>query len=798
MPKLGSSPCRHAMIAACVAEVLESRTLLSGDARPGDIVDIVWEGRTASMRAGEWIVELGPREEGARGEYRGRESPIEPWLAEALAPLAATGVSFKHYLGLDRVFEIQAPTTMPLTGVRAALRSLPGFRVTEPNIILHGTSAPNDPEYDQQWHLENTIVWQSGQGTQDSDIDAEDAWNYSTGSYSTVVAVLDTGVNYNHTDLTWSRWRNPLEIGGDNIDNDGNTYVDDLYGYDFAGNLGTTLTDRIPLDDHGHGTAIAGIIGAKGNNVFGGTGVAQSITILPVRVGKTPEALSSEPPDVELADVISGVRYVNGLYDLGANIQVMVIANESTLENSSVLSFAIDDSADRNILVIASTGNTNTDLDDPPYNYYPAEYEPDNIIAVAASDTNDNRWVSSTTVGSNFGQLAVDVAAPGVNLFTTDFNPADIAGQSYTSNNERFTNFTGTSAAVPVVAGIAALVFAMKPNYTYAQVRDAIIDAANSDSNSSLVNKVVSDGRINAGRVLAALDPGQDATAWGDFGGMRQNDQFVIRPKPGDSSKTQVRWLNTETSIWETYLEMDNSSSKVLHVYLLAGDDDLKVEAGVQTQIYVAGGRGDDVLNASGDVNITGGISGTDDPEMYLALTPEDPPPPVPANYPVHFVGELGEDTIYGGAANDTLRGDEGADLIRGLAGADNAHAGTENDTVYGGTGNDTLQGAGHNDTINGDAGNDSITGDNSNDHIHAGTGNDIVDAGDGDDTTYGAGNDDTIYGGFGSDSLFGDTGNDWIYARNTDLDWVNGGSGTDRGEKDTTENLWSSIEILL
>lgn len=760
-------------------ECLETRLLL---ASTGDITTVAYNGKQVEAFAGEWIVRLDETPGRATGERRSSEKPILPWLDQALDAVRHLGIEFDQYIGRDYRFAIRAPVQLTHATLQTVLSVLPGFDYVQPNLVYYGGAAPNDPSYGNQYYLENTgQEYKSGvTGTADADVDVEDAWAYSKGSYSTVVAVIDSGMNYEHEDLAVSRWRNPIEIGGNSIDDDGNGWVDDYYGYDFWN------VDRIPMDDHGHGTFIGGIIGAQGDNGVGISGAMQAAKVLPVKALNAQNSGSS-------TSIGNSFDYVNATYDAGANIQVINASFGGGTFDSTIFKL-IGEAADRNILVVAGAHNRflnnlsgGVDLDSSTYDVYPAEYDLDNIIVVAATTDDDN-----LASFSNFGDQTVDVAAPGVDIHSTG-----VEGGGTQSNNT-YSYSDGTSFATPIVAGIAGMIFAMKPNYGYAQLRTEIIDSANSDANLTLSGTVAAGGRINAGRVVASLAPGQDATAWGDFGGMRQNDQFVIRPKPGDSSKTQVRWLNTETSTWETYLEMDNSSSKLLHVYLLAGDDDLKVEAGVQTQIYVAGGRGDDVLNASGDVNITGGISGTDDPELYHAQTPEDPPPPDPANYPVHFVGELGEDTLYGGAANDTLYGNEGADLIRGLAGADYAHAGTENDTVYGGTGNDTLQGAGHNDTINGDAGNDSITGDNSSDYIHGGTNNDSLDAGDGDDTVYGAGHDDTILGGLGSDSLFGDTGNDWIYARNSDLDWVNGGSGTDRGEKDATENLWSSIEILL
>ncbi len=156
----------------------------------------------------------------------------------------------------------------------AALRENPNVKYAEPNYIVHSDTAPNDARYLELWGMNNT--GQTG-GTAGADIDAERAWNVSTGSPSVVVAVIDTGVDYNHPDLAANIWSNPGEIAGNGIDDDGNGFIDDIHGWDFANN------DNNPIDDNGHGTHCSGTIGAVGNNGIGVAGVNWHVSIMGVK-----------------------------------------------------------------------------------------------------------------------------------------------------------------------------------------------------------------------------------------------------------------------------------------------------------------------------------------------------------------------------------------------------------------------------------------------------------------------------------------------------------------------------------
>jgi subtilisin family serine protease len=149
-----------------------------------------------------------------------------------------------------------------------------GVRYVEPDFVITPTLSSNDPSLGQLWGLHN--IGQSG-GVVDADIDAPEAWNTTTGSRNVVVAVIDTGMDYKHPDLAPNTWRNPGEVAGDGIDNDGNGFIDDIHGWDFANN------DSSPMDDNGHGTHVSGTIGAVGNNGSGVVGVNWQVSIMPLK-----------------------------------------------------------------------------------------------------------------------------------------------------------------------------------------------------------------------------------------------------------------------------------------------------------------------------------------------------------------------------------------------------------------------------------------------------------------------------------------------------------------------------------
>jgi subtilisin family serine protease len=295
----------------------------------------------------------------------------------------------------------------PVEKVIERLKANPNVEYAEPNYIYSINLIPNDPLFNRLWGLNNT--GQTG-GTPDSDIDAPEAWDMQTGSDNVVVGVIDTGVDYTHEDLSANMWLNPFEVL-DGIDNDGNGYIDDIYGINAITGSGN------PMDDNGHGTHVSGTIGAIRNNGKGITGVTNNVKIMALKF------LNSSGSGTT-ADAIECIQYVLNMKNKGVNIKV---TNNSWGGGgfSQSLYDAIKALKDSDILFAAAAGNSSTDNDSKPF--YPASYDLENIISVAATDHNDN-----LASFSNYGLTSVDVAAPGVNILSTlpgggyTPNPADI------------------------------------------------------------------------------------------------------------------------------------------------------------------------------------------------------------------------------------------------------------------------------------------------------------------------------------------------------------------------------------
>ena len=272
---------RPAVAPAC-AEALPLRVLLSVDpAMAGRLLDhgyekITWKGHESYAQPGQWIVSL----RGVRGD-EGTQIANAAARVRKAAPRAALRVADR--LGRDGLFRVDAPAGSRFKDVRAALGRVPGVEFAEPNFAVwaqgveSGAQAvvtPDDPHNRFQWGLNNPG---GATGTADADIDAPEAWALTTGAGDIVVGVIDTGVDYNHPDLVDNMWVNPGETGVDDdgndkasngIDDDGNGYADDVHGYDFVD------LDAEPLDDHNHGTHVAGILAASGDNAAGVTGMA--------------------------------------------------------------------------------------------------------------------------------------------------------------------------------------------------------------------------------------------------------------------------------------------------------------------------------------------------------------------------------------------------------------------------------------------------------------------------------------------------------------------------------------------
>lgn len=360
---------------------------------------------------------------------------------------------------------VRLPPGMTVEEGITQYRSLPGVERVQPNFIYQTQATANDPRFNELYGLNK--------------IQAPVAWDTTTGSSSVVVAVIDLGVDYNHEDLSGNMWRNPGETGTDSVgqdkttnsvDDDGNGYVDDVFGVD------TINHDSNPMDDSGHGTHVSGTIGGVGNNSTGVAGVNWNVRLMAIKS----HALDGNGTS---ASVIEAFQYVTMMRRRGINVRVTNNSWGGAPEAANydqALKDAIDDAGNTGILNIFAAGNSARDNDLLPF--YPASYDSPSVISVAASDQNDNRASFSSQ-----GATSVDLAAPGVLILST-------------LRNSTYGFFSGTSMATPHVAGAAALLWAHAPHLTAAQVKATLM--GNVDVLPQWAGLTVTGGRLNLARAI--------------------------------------------------------------------------------------------------------------------------------------------------------------------------------------------------------------------------------------------------------------------------------------------------------
>ena len=305
------------------------------------------------------------------------------------------------------------------------------------------------------WGLHNEG---QNRGKKDADIDAPQAWSTTQGSKDVVMAVIDTGVDYNHPELRNNMWTNPGEIPGDGLDNDGNGVIDDVHGYNAPDQTGD------PMDRHSHGTHVAGTMAAEGDNGKNIVGVNWKSSIMAVKIFDDNGRTSS-------AAILRGIAYAS---DNGARIT----NNSWGGGGSNKLIKEAFAKSDAFHVMAAGNDGANNDKN----GFFPANYGLPNMISVAATDRKDG--IASF---SNYGKTTVDIGAPGVDIYST------IPGG-------RFGNKSGTSMASPHVAGVAGLLVANNPSITNEEIRSQLMNGA--DRISSLRNKTVTGGRLNAANAL--------------------------------------------------------------------------------------------------------------------------------------------------------------------------------------------------------------------------------------------------------------------------------------------------------
>jgi alpha-tubulin suppressor-like RCC1 family protein/subtilisin family serine protease len=395
---------------------------------------------------------------------------------EILARVERLGEDAEFVAGL-RLARVQPEETLEAV---SALRARADVLYAEPNYRRYRTAAPNDSRYAELWGLNNT--GQAG-GVAGADIKAETAWNTTTGSRDFVVAVIDEGVDVNHTDLAPNIWRNAGEVPRNNTDDDGNGFTDDYNGYDFFHNDGSVYDgpganpDGSTVD--AHGTHVAGTIGAVGNNGVGVAGVNWQASIMSLKI--------LGPDGGSVADAIRAYAYARMMRELwqttggarGANIRVTNNSYGGD-RSSQAETDAIRALNDAGILFVAAAGNEREDNNIVPS--FPASCDLPNVISVASLDRRNN--VSNF---SNFGSRTVQLAAPGSEILST------LPGNGYGY-------LSGTSMASPHVAGAAALVLAAHPEFNVARLRAALLFGG--EAQATLDAYISTGRRLNAAGAL--------------------------------------------------------------------------------------------------------------------------------------------------------------------------------------------------------------------------------------------------------------------------------------------------------
>lgn len=348
----------------------------------------------------------------------------------------------------------------------AELQATGLFEYVEPDYIVRPNNLPNDAAFGdgRLWGLRNQ--GQNG-GVAGADIDAPGAWQTTTGSSDVIVAVIDTGIRYTHTDLAANMWVNPGEIPGNGVDDDANGFVDDIHGINAVNGSGD------PMDTDGHGSHCAGTIGAVANGGGPHVGVAWNVRLM---------ALKFLDPFGATSDAITCIDYA---ISKGADIMSNSWGGGGF---SQALADAIERANAGGILFVAAAGNSGTNNDQQPH--YPSNYENANVVAVAALDRNDGLANFSC-----FGATSVDLGAPGVSIFSCT-----------AASDTSYDFYDGTSMATPHVSGVAALIKSHFPGAGAAELKQRLLQGARPIG--ALLGKSVTGGALDAAQSLSISEDG--------------------------------------------------------------------------------------------------------------------------------------------------------------------------------------------------------------------------------------------------------------------------------------------------
>ncbi|MDY3560703.1 S8 family serine peptidase [Gemmata sp. JC673] len=380
--------------------------------------------------------------------------------ASAAGVSAAPFVRSARHIGFD-IYSVQLAAGTDLNGAISYFSALPGVEAAELDQIVQARRTPNDERYDTSFY-----------GPQK--IGAETVWDRTTGNPNFVVGVIDSGVDYTHPDLAANIWTNPGEVPDNGIDDDGNGYIDDIHGWDFANN------DNDPMDLEGHGTHVAGTIGAVGNNGIGTAGINWNVKIMALNFlgpGLYSGSISAEVEAIHYS-VMMGVKVTNNSYGGFGTNRAEARAIAETMFAGQIY--------------VAAAGNDGLN-NDGVFASYPAAYSANfnNVVTVAATDVDDQ-----LASFSNYGARTVMLSAPGVAILSTV--PQSVDGDGVVDG---YDTYNGTSMATPHVAGAIALYWGANPTLTYQQVINKLKSSV--DKLPQLAGYVSTGGRLNVAKMFS-------------------------------------------------------------------------------------------------------------------------------------------------------------------------------------------------------------------------------------------------------------------------------------------------------